>query len=211
MRRRIGFALAGVVVLGIGFSVPAHSATNAPDDKGPEIERLRDYELTAEERVQEIAQLAEEQDRIAYGEIAVPAVSPGHGISENGDVILRVYPGIDVEGVERALEIEGLKATILPSAYMPAEKEALEAALTSIKLDEGEAFGFAYNAVKDVVVVSGAVPQSKIDEAVGSRLHYEFEYGETAGRVSRLSDGVPHYGGATFAVWSSRRDPGMAT
>jgi hypothetical protein len=177
----ISFALAGLVILSVGIAVPAQSAT---EDKQSVIERLQNDKLTPEEEAETAAMLAEEQDRIAYGAIAVPAISPGHGIAEDGSVIVRVYPGADIDAVEADLAREDLKASVQLSRYMPAEKDALEAALTGIQLEDDEAFGFAYDAIKDIVSVSGSVPASKVEAAVGHRLPYEFSYGD-AGRVSR--------------------------
>lgn len=181
----IGFALAGLVILSVGIAVPAQSATDGDlGVKRIEIERLQNYVPTPKEEAQDAAMLAEEQDRIAYGEIAVPAISPGHGIAEDGSVIIRVYPGVDIDAVEAALAREGMKASVELSRYMPAEKDALEAALRGIHLEGDEAFGFAYDAFKDIVSVGGSVPASKLEAAVGHRLPYEFTYGD-ARRVSR--------------------------
>lgn len=181
----IGFALAVLVILSVSTAVPAQSATDddVDDNKQVVIDRLQDYTPTTEEGAQTAAMRAEEQKRIAYGEVAMPAISPGYGIAEDGGVVLRVYPGVDIDAVAAALSREGLEASVLISRYMPAEKEALEVALTGIHLESDEAFGFAYDAIKDVVSVGGSVPASKVAAAVGHRLPYAFTYG-AAGRAA---------------------------
>jgi superfamily I DNA/RNA helicase len=177
----VGFALAGIVILSVGVAAPAQSATDDHiDDKQLEIQRMQHYVPTPEEVAETAAMLAEEQHRIA-----VPAISPGYAIPGDGDVVLRVYPGVNIDAVEKALEGRGLVASVLPSRYWPAEVEALDAALAGIHLESNEAFGFAYDAIKDVVSVNGNVQASKVHAAVGDQLPYEFEYGEEAGRTGR--------------------------
>jgi hypothetical protein len=102
----VGFALAGIVILSVGVAVPAQSATDDHiDDKQLEIQRMQHYVPTPEEVAETAAMLAKEQHRMAYGDVAVPAISPGYAIPGDGDVVLRVYPGVNIDAVEKALEV----------------------------------------------------------------------------------------------------------
>lgn len=183
----LGAVAATAAVISIGVASVAYSDENEGSDNKQQVEQqLRQQPLTPEQSDQQAAQLAEEQQRIAYADVADPEISPGLAFDGNGRALIRIYSDRDAVAIQEELDARGIEADLLPSRYTHAEHAGVEEALRAVPLSGNEALGFHYDATKDFVVVSGSVEADKLAAATGQLGSlFEYEWTDSAGRVSR--------------------------
>lgn len=123
--------------------------------------------------------VAQEPDFLANQALVTEENSPGlYYPDSSSKPVIRVYA--DTSAHQAVSGIDAADATLAGSRYGHAELAALEAALPSVVIPDGQWLAASYDAESDLFLVSGSIDATSVDQALAG-FTYRYQRSSAAG------------------------------